>query len=80
MKRQIFIYINGILYTVINMKYVIVDEKGNIIITEDTNQVDIFLTKEDGLYHLITIYGKYVVHETFQVHNKKIYRIDAITF
>ena len=62
------------------MKYVIVDEKGNIIITEDTNQVDNFLSREDGLYHLISVHGKYVTHEVFQIHEKKIYRIDAVNF
>jgi len=62
------------------MKYVVIDEKGNILISEKSEEVDTFLVREDGLYHLISIYGKYITHETFQVFNHKIYRIDSVIF
>jgi len=62
------------------MKYVVINEKGDILVTQDNKQVDDFLVREDGLYHLISMYGRYVTHEVFQVYDKKIHRIDAVTF
>jgi hypothetical protein len=60
------------------MVYVVLNEKGDILVTQDIKQVDNFLVREDGLYHLISVYGKYVTHEVFQTVNHKIHRIDSM--
>ena len=62
------------------MYYIIIDEKGNLYITEKSEEVDNFLSRGEGLFHVISVYGRYVTHETFQVHEKKIHRIDAVNF
>ena len=62
------------------MVYVVIDEKGNLHITEKSEEVDNFLSRGEGLFHVISIYGRYVTHETFQVYEKKIHRINAVIF
>jgi len=60
------------------MKYIIVDGRGNIMISQDSKEVDIFLTKGEGVFHIINIYGNYVYVEKYQVENGKIYRVDSV--
>lgn len=60
------------------MKYIIIDQKGNITITEDSKEVDKTLFAKEGIFYVISIYPNFVTCEQYQVHNKKIYEINAI--
>jgi ribosomal protein S12 len=59
------------------MLYVIVDENNNVLITENSEKVDEFMKQKNGVYYMIVKNGNYVVSETYQVYDKKPYRIDS---
>ena len=59
------------------MLYVIVDEKGNTLVTQDSKTVDEFMKQKEGAFYVLSKYGNYVTAELYQTYNGKIYRIDS---
>jgi len=80
MKRQIFIYINDILYTVMDMKYVVISEEGQVNVFDSSEKVDDFLSKSNGVFYIVNMFNKHVYVEKYEVHNGEIYRIDSVKF
>ena len=60
-----------------NMVYVVIDEQNNVLVTQNSEEVDKFLKSKDGVYYMIVKNGNYVVSEMYQTYGKKTYRIDS---
>ena len=77
-KRQIFIYINDILYIGKSMQYVVISEEGQVNIFESSEKLDEFLAKSNGVFYIVNLYGKYVYVEKYTVKDGKIYRVESV--
>ena len=60
------------------MYYIVIDQKGNLHITEKSEEVDEILRQREGVFYVITVYNSPVTVEKYQTAHGKIYRIDAL--
>jgi len=60
-----------------SMIYVVIDEQNNVLVTQNSEEVDKFLKAKDRVYYMIIKHGNYVISETYQTYDKKPYRIDS---
>jgi len=61
------------------MKYVVISEKGEVKEFSESHEVDVFLTKSDGVYYIVNIYGNYVYVDKYAVVSGKIHLVDSVT-
>jgi len=59
------------------MVYVVISQENDILVTNDSREVDKFLKSKEGAFYILSKYGNYVTCETYQTYNGKIYRIDS---
>jgi len=72
------LYVKQTTYVMIVMTYIAIDQEKNILVTENEKEVEKFLSKNEGIFYVISVYPARITIEKYQTVGNRTYKLDTI--